>query len=365
MQIRLERLAGWWRRTVFLVVNVRSFFALSALASSLMVAGARPHLTDFARESEEWFRSADGLRITTNILSWQDDYGSWPKNKDTSRLPFSGDRKSLHGTFDNGATTGELRFLARAYALTGSEQCKQAVLKGIDVILKAQYPTGGWPQFYPPDTQYHRHITFNDDAMVRVMNFLREVADSKTFAFVDEGRQKASQASFDRGIDCILKCQIKVNGKPTVWCAQHDEVDLSPAGGRKYELASLSGGESDGVLSLLMSLPNPTPEVRRAIKAGADWYAGAKQTGIKIERLNGERVLTKDTNAPPLWARFYDLENGKPIFCDRDAIKKYSFMEIGRERRNGYRWYGDWGEAVAADYAKWQAKWEKSAKDAN
>ena len=34
--------------------------------------------------------------------------------------------------------------------------------------------------------------------------------------------------AFDRGVDCILKCQIKTDGKLTAWCAQHDEIDLSP-----------------------------------------------------------------------------------------------------------------------------------------
>ena len=39
-----------------------------------------------------------------------------------------------------------------------------AVNKGLDLILKAQYPTGA-AAVYPPDEQYHRFITFNDDAM--------------------------------------------------------------------------------------------------------------------------------------------------------------------------------------------------------
>jgi len=53
---------------------------------------------------------------------------------------------------------------------THDEKYRTAVLKGIDYILKAQYPNGGWPQFYPPraETPYQRYITFNDDAMVSI-----------------------------------------------------------------------------------------------------------------------------------------------------------------------------------------------------
>ena len=66
----------------------------------------------------------------------------WVKNQDNTAKPFTGDKKELRGTFDNGATTPEIRFLSRAYRLTKDERCLDAVNKGLDLILKAQYPTG-------------------------------------------------------------------------------------------------------------------------------------------------------------------------------------------------------------------------------
>ncbi len=36
--------------------------------------------------------------------------GGWPKNEDTTEKPFEGDRTKLKATYDNGATTDELRF---------------------------------------------------------------------------------------------------------------------------------------------------------------------------------------------------------------------------------------------------------------
>ncbi len=106
------------------------------------------------------------------------------KNQDNTAKAFTGDKKELRGTFDNGATTPEIRFLSRAYRLTKDERCLDAVNKGLDLILKAQYPTGGWPQSYPPDQQYHRFITFNDDAMARLMELLRDVASSPDYDFL-------------------------------------------------------------------------------------------------------------------------------------------------------------------------------------
>lgn len=297
--------------------------------------------------------------MTDNILSWQSGEGTWPKNQDNTAKPFTGDRQKIQGTFDNGSTTEELRFLARAYTSTKEDRCRDAFLKGFRHILRAQYPTGGWPQFFPPGKKYHRHITFNDDAMARLLNFLREVAAAAPYGFLESTERKSAQDSFDRGIQCILKCQIKVQGKLTAWCAQHDELDYSPRPARTYELVSLSGSESAGILLLLMSLDSPSPEVRQAIKAGADWFAASKLTGIRVVKTDGDRRVVKDPAAPPLWARFYEIESNRPFFCGRDGVKKYDLAEIEKERRNGYSWYGNWGERVQLGYAKWKEKWER------
>src|SRR3954468_14452222 len=192
----------------------RPAVALLALlvVAQFAFASAKQHL----KHPDEWYRSDEGKRIAANILSQQSELGGWPKNVDTT-VPYTGtDReKDLKPTFDNGATTDELRFLARAHRATGDARYQQAFLKGYDYILKAQYPTGGWPQFYPPDKAYHRHITFNDDAMVRLMNFLRETYTTDRYAPLDDDRRKSAKSAFDRGVACILKCQITIDGKLT------------------------------------------------------------------------------------------------------------------------------------------------------
>ena len=321
---------------------------LAALLLSLAAATASPE--ELLKKSGEWFRSADGKEAATNVLSWQSPEGSWPKNKDTSDKPYTGKADKLDGTFDNKATTGELRFLARAFEVTGDDRCRDAFLKGFDHILEAQYPNGGWPQFHPPGKKYHRHITFNDGTMVRLLEFLR---DSRDLKVPDPDRHKKAAAAFGRGVECILKCQILIGGKPTVWCAQHDEVTFAPAMARDYELPSLSGSESAGILRFLMDLEKPSPNVIRAVKGGVEWFEAAKISGYRYGKSGKDRVLEKAPGTPPIWARFYDLDTGKPFFCDRDGIKKDSIDQIGAERRNGYAWYGNWGESVAKDFAKW------------
>ncbi len=285
-----------------------------------------------------WFSGDEAKKIAGNILSYQADAGGWPKNIDTVSKPYTDDRQKLEPTFDNSATTDELRFLARVFNATKDEQYRSAFFKGFDYILQAQYANGGWPQFYPPHpkTPYQRYITFNDNSMVRVMEFLREVYRDDIYGFVDDQRRTPLRDAFDRGISCILKCQIKVDGKPTAWCAQHDEIDFSPRPARSYELVSLSGSESVGIVKLLMSLDYPSPEVREAVDAAIAWFETAKIEGIRVERQRDSqspkgwnKVVIDDPKAPPMWARFYEIGTNKPIFCDRDGVPKRSLAEIG------------------------------------
>ena len=102
-----------------------------------------------------------------------------------------------------------------------------------------------------------------------------------------------------------------------------------------------------------MSLEKPTPEVVRAVRAGAAWIESVKIEGDRYRKSKTEPALTKDPKARPLWARFYEIETSRPIFSDRDGIVKYDIEQIGSERRGGYSWYGSWGERVAKEFSKW------------
>ena len=312
---------------------------------------------DYRRKPDDWFRGRDGVRIANNILSWQSVRGDWPKNGDTMTKAFSGDARKIRGTFDNGATTGELRFLARAFVATGTVRYGQAFIKGLDHILGAQYPTGGWPQSSPPGRGYPRHITFNDNAMVRLLELLRDVAESKDYKFVDAARRKKARLSFNRGVLCILKCQIRVKGKLTAWCAQHDEINYKPRSARTYELVSISGCESVAIVRLLMSIENPGDHVIRSVQGAFEWFERAKLTGIRQVTVKGDKVIVKDPKAPALWARFYEIGTNRPIFCGRDGVKKYDVAQIEHERRNGYAWYGGWPGSITKSYAAWKRKY--------
>lgn len=332
---------------------------LMLLASLTPAPAADTPLTVEAalRQPDAWFRSAAGRQAVANVLSHQSPRGDWPKNTNTAAAPFSGDRAAIRGTFDNGATTRELRLLNRARAAAPAPELDAAINRGLDHILAAQQPGGGWPQYAPPPADgYARHITFNDDVMRRLMELVRDVAERDDFAWLDPGRRARAGQAFRRGLDCILRCQVRVDGRLTVWCAQHDATTFEPRPARSFELASLSGSESAGLLLLLMDVPDPSPEIVAAVEAGVAWFKAGRIEGFREVRVDGDKRLVPDPAAPPLWARFYEIGSNRPIFAGRDGLKRHDYAEIEAERRNGYSWYGRWGDAVFARHAKWRPK---------
>ena len=341
------------------VVTLPLTFVLLALFTTEHVNAQVRFDKNLLRKDDAWFRSEVARAVADSVIQYQSSQGGWPKSTNLANPPRSPDDipppgGSRANSLDNDATTVPMRFLARIAHQTGDSRYKNSFLNGVDYLLAAQYPGGGWPQFWPLRKGYYSHITFNDGAMIRVMQLLRDVADGEgPYGFVDQTRRKKAAEAVALGIDCILKCQVIVEGVPTVWCAQHDAETLAPAQARSYEHPSLSGAESAGILTFLMSVRDPTAEMIRAVRSGVEWFESVKIEGYRYKRSKTERALTDDPQATPLWARFYEIKSNRPIFSDRDGVVKYDIQKIGGERRGGYTWYGNWGEKVANGFAKW------------
>jgi len=315
--------------------------------------------------------------IADNILLYQRDNGGWPKNYDMQAILTKEQKAKVlkaksdfHTTFDNSTTYTHIEYLAKAYEITKVKKYKNASLRGIDFTLSAQYPNGGWPQFFPLESNYSSHITFNDDTFIGVMNMLKDIIDNKPYySFVDSARRQKANVAFDKGLDCILKCQIIDNGKLTVWCQQHDETDFRPAKARAYELPSICNDESSGIVLLLMSLDNPSKEIINSVQAAVKWFEDSKLFGIRVQEISApevkftlrvskiDRVVVKDPTAPQIWSRFYELKTHRPLFSNRKSELLYSMAEVDRERRSGYSWYTYNPQTVLDKYPAWQQKW--------
>ena len=321
--------------------------------------------SDALRQPQAWYAGAEALRVADNLIVYQRETGGWPKNIDMAVMMNDQDRKTIlrekeagDSTIDNGATYSQLIFLARVFSASQQPQHKDSFLKGMDYLLRAQYENGGWPQYFPIRNGYYSHITFNDDAMIGVMRLLRDVAQKGSdYLFVDEARRERAGKAVAKGVECILKTQVAVGGRRTVWCAQHDEVTLAAAPARAFEPVSLSGQESVAIVRFLMGIEHPDARVTEAIESAVAWFRRAQLNGIRWVEKPGptvDHIVVADREAPPLWARFYEIESNRPIFIGRDRVIKYDVAEIESERRNGYRWYTDApAKLLNKDYPAW------------
>jgi PelA/Pel-15E family pectate lyase len=344
-----------------------------------------------------WYAQAEGLRIADIIISFQTPAGGWSKNLDmtkhsrapgerfstdnTSRYPTLSDNDAPHdrnwnyvGTFDNDATVTQLGYLAKVIGALNKKQVegtgvvrtprptsrekgyRSAFLRGLDYIFAAQYPNGGWPQVWPLQGGYHDAITYNDDAMIQVLDLLRKVANgSNDFAFVSAKVRARAARSVKQGIQCILATQIVTGSHRTVWCQQHDALTSQPCSARNYEMPSESSAESAGILLFLMQEPKPSSEIITAVNAAAAWFEETKIRDVAY-RLTGDsgRLLVDAPGNGPIWARYYDIESNRPIFGDRDKSIHDEVNEISKERRNGYAWYRDTPGKALERYSEWR-----------
>jgi PelA/Pel-15E family pectate lyase len=305
---------------------------------------------DVLEQPADFYATAQARRIADSVLTYQRESGGWPKDLDMTRADQAGAPARADATIDNGATTTQIRLLALVAAATDVRSAvadgrphsattyRTAALRGIDYLLQAQYPNGGWPQFFPLRKDYSRYITFNDNAMVNVLVLLDELArGTAPFDYVDPARRDRAADAVRRGEAVILSSQITRGGTLTAWCAQHDEVTLEPRPARSFEHASLSGNESVGIVRFLMTR-EARPEIIRAVDAAVAW--------LQRSRLPDGR-----------WARFYELDTNRPIFSGRDGIVRYSVDEIEQERRDGYAWFGTWPRnLVEKQYPAWKAR---------
>jgi PelA/Pel-15E family pectate lyase len=314
-----------------------------------------------------WYASAEARTLADGIVAWQRPSGGWTKGGDYTRAPRADDDHHdgwSAGTFDNDSTIHELRFLALAIQAADGEPRAAAwgasFLLGLDYLFAAQYPNGGFPQIYPLAGGYHDAITYNDDAVVNILSLLRDVAErNPAYAFVPARHATQARERLDRGIGCILATQQRgADGRLTVWGQQHDALTLQPCAARNFEPRSECSSESANLVLFLMSVPRPSPAIIAAVEGAMAWFPQRALQGVVWDRqATTGSGLVEQAGAPPLWARFYELGTGRPIFGERDRTVHYVVTELSGERRLGYGWYNSRAAALPAAYAAWKAKW--------
>lgn len=93
-----------------------SVFTFAILAAATF-ANADTPAEKLLRKPDRWFQSTDAKRAMECILSWQSEFGGWPKNKDTTRENFSGDRSKLKARLTMGQPSASSELLPVPFGL--------------------------------------------------------------------------------------------------------------------------------------------------------------------------------------------------------------------------------------------------------
>ncbi|AGA24701.1 pectate lyase [Singulisphaera acidiphila] len=332
-----------------------------------------------ARPDQPAYAPNQVREIVANILLFQRDNGGWPKDYDMTAVLTADQKKEVLATrsrsdtsYDNDNIHSQVDYLARAIAQVDEPAWRLACERGFDFLLASQYPHGGFPQRFPNPKDFHAHITFNDGVMIGILNVLEDAADGAAhFRWLDEGRRQKAREAVRRGVDCILKCQIREGEALTGWCQQHDEMTFEPRPARTFELASLCPQDTAGIVRFLIRSRQPSPAVLASVEGALVWLNRVKLLGVRVEKVKAPReeflrhsadfdvTLVADPKARPLWARHYEIGSNRPVFAGRDGIKRYALAEIERERRTGTAWYGSWPlKLIETEYPQWRRQVE-------
>jgi len=276
-----------------------------------------------ATGEQRYYRAARNAALA---LAWaQRAAGGWDHRCDVSHLePQAAEvvRRKGRCTFDDEISQGALSFLMSFDQVADEPWLTEAVELAWKHHRQAQFPNGGWPQWYPLRGGYHDHFTFNDgtinDCIAVMLRAWRLYA------------RKELLESSRRGGDFIILSQLPA---PQSGWAQQYSYDLKPAKARSFEPAGVCSAVTARNIRTLVDLYLATDDAKylRPIPRAVAW----------LERLKLR---------PNLWARLYEVGTNRPIYGDRDGKVHYTLEEISQERRTGYSWQGSYGIAGAIAY---------------
>ncbi|MCC9609079.1 pectate lyase [Blastopirellula sp. JC732] len=230
-------------------------------------------------------------------------------------------------TVDDNTTQGALHFLIRL-----DEANKQnlpaihnAATFGLDALIAAQRPNGGWPQNW---TEYPTPVSKETFPVIKASypnewsrkwlndwtgkyflndDVTADLIDLFLLAHTVYGDKKYLAAA-EKGGDFLIMAQMP-DPQPA-WAQQYNE-HMQPVWDRKFEPPAISGGESQQVITTLMQLYRET---------GEEKY---------LEPIPAALAYLKKSQSPDgKLARFYELKTNRPLYFTKDYQLTYDAGDV-------------------------------------
>ena len=256
----------------------------------------------------------------------------------------------IHSILDDDTTQAALRHLMAVDQLVQDARVHEAVVYGLDALLKAQLPKGGWPQvFGQPEpeqrtgpyvkieldgsratlqrpTRYWHYYTFNDGVINDCVAVCLEAHERMKEAKCLDAARRAG--------GFIIESQLKA---PQAGWAQQYTHDLRPEWARKFEPPAICSAVTSRNVGTLIDIWLATGDEKclAPIPAALDW--------LERSRLPGDK---------PAWARFYELGTNRPLYFVKDT---YELTYRDDNMPTHYSFKGDYGVEKAA-------RWFRTAK---
>lgn len=185
-----------------------------------------------------------------------------------------------------------------------------AYLRVIEHVLRAQLPNGCWPRTYPLRGGGDDAVVIDHPGLLSVLWFLRPVANGELL-HVDNALLRRAEQGLLRGVECVLRSQVVVDGRRTGWGGRLDPLTLAPLGRDADGAAGLSAHATPWLAQFLMALETNDARVAAAVHGAAAWMRETMLWGL-ADRPGEAPVPTP--GAGPLWARFYETGWNRPLF---------------------------------------------------
>ena len=280
------------------------------------------------------------LDVTTSvadlIVALQNEDGGFqvlPDNYEMSQKETGlGSMKDVSSVY-NGATTSELKYLAKYITANKPEDSKyqDAFVKGIKYLLTTQRDNGGWSMNPGSGSGFNDNIEVGNKAMTEVLTLLSDIAilNNQDYVFARKAMNVDEiKSAVEKGNDFIVKSQISNNNKKSGWATQYDKSG-NVTMGHTYERESVSSYTTKDVIDYLMTIHNPSQDIKDAVESAYSWLKDVKiadkeQEVVKDTSMNnGFDVYLVDGSGT--WASnyVYDKANDsyRPLYSDVDPTR--------------------------------------------
>lgn len=296
----------------------------------------RAYLKAFEATGDTFY--LDAAREAAEALIYgQLESGGWtysidfdPQSRNVAQYRNGKGRGRNHSSLDDGTTQSALSFLMhmdRALDFKHPE-IHEAVKVGLDALLAAQFPSGGFPQGWtgpapaiPPSKAAYPDYNWRTENRIKNYWDMPTLNDglcgSVATALVDGWeiyKEPRCKEALTRLGDFLILAQMP---EPQPAWAQQYDFQMRPIWARKFEPPAIAGVESVDAMKTLLRIYQITGDAKYLKPVGP------ALTYLKRSRLPDGRL-----------ARYYELQSNKPLYMTREYQLTYDDSDLP----NHYGW---------------------------